>query len=62
MKIRVALIDDHTIVREGLRSILEREPDIEIVGEAGDGRSAIRIAGEKKPAAKPETKPAKPAK
>ncbi len=39
---RVLLADDHTIVRQGLRSILEREPDIEIVAEAADGREAVR--------------------
>jgi len=42
--IRVLLADDHTIVRQGLRSILEREPDLEVVGEAGDGREAVRMA------------------
>ncbi len=42
--IRVLLADDHTIVRQGLRSILEREPDLEVVGEAADGREAVRKA------------------
>ena len=43
-KTRVLLADDHTIVRQGLRSILEQERDIEVVGEAADGREAIRKA------------------
>jgi two-component system, NarL family, response regulator NreC len=37
MTIRLYLVDDHTIVREGLRAILQNEPDLKIVGEAGDG-------------------------
>ena len=41
-KIRVLLVDDHTVVRQGLRRILETDDEIEIVGEAGDGRSADR--------------------
>lgn len=43
-KIRVMLVDDHGIVREGLRSILSLNPDIEVVGEASDGRDAIEKA------------------
>jgi two-component system, NarL family, response regulator DegU len=39
-KIRVLLVDDHTVVRQGLRRILETDEEIEIVGETGDGRSA----------------------
>lgn len=41
-KIRVLIADDHEIVREGLRSILAMEPDIELVGEAKDGIEAIQ--------------------
>jgi DNA-binding NarL/FixJ family response regulator len=40
---RVLLVDDHPIVRHALRTMLEREPDIEIVGEAADGRGAIQL-------------------
>lgn len=40
-EIRVLLVDDHRILREGLRSLLERQPDIKVVGEAGDGLEAI---------------------
>ncbi len=45
-KIRVLLADDHTILREGIRSLLEDEPDILVVGEAEDGHSVIRMACE----------------
>jgi len=44
MSIRVLLSDDHRIMREGLRSLLEKEPDIELVGEAEDGRSTLELA------------------
>lgn len=41
--IRVALVDDHTVLRAGARRILEDEPDIEVVGEAGDGAEALDL-------------------
>jgi two-component system, NarL family, response regulator NreC len=47
--IRVLLADDHNVLREGLRSLLEREPDIQVVGEAADGRSAVRLFEELAP-------------
>ena len=43
-KIRVLLADDHTILRDGIRSLLEDESDMEVVGEAEDGHSAVRMA------------------
>ena len=43
-KIRVLLVDDHTVVRQGLRRILETDEEIEIIGEAGDGRTAVELA------------------
>jgi two-component system response regulator NreC len=43
-KIRVLLADDHTIVRKGLRSLLDGEAEIEVVGEAEDGREALEKA------------------
>ena len=43
-KIRVLLADDHTIVRQGLRVLLEAEPDIVVVGEAESGRQAVQLA------------------
>jgi NarL family two-component system response regulator LiaR len=47
--IRVMLVDDHEIVRRGLRSYLETEADFEVVGEAGDGEEAVRLAAELAP-------------
>jgi NarL family two-component system response regulator LiaR len=43
-KIRVLLADDHVLVREGTRELLEREEDIEVVAEAGDGEEAVHLA------------------
>ena len=48
-KIRVFLVDDHTVVRQGLRRILESDDEIEIIGEAGDGRSAIELVQKLRP-------------
>ena len=47
--IRVLLADDHVLVREGLRALLAKEADIQVVAEAGDGREAIRSAREMRP-------------
>ncbi len=49
MSIRILLIDDHKIVREGLRSLLEKEPDIEVIADAEDGRTALELVEEMKP-------------
>jgi len=46
MAIKVLIVDDHRITREGIRSMLEREPDMKVLGEAEDGRSATRMARE----------------
>ncbi|MBI4319033.1 MAG: response regulator transcription factor [Chloroflexi bacterium] len=48
-KIRVMLADDHTLLREGIRVLLEAQPDIEVVAEAADGRQAVAKAHELKP-------------
>jgi DNA-binding NarL/FixJ family response regulator len=48
-KIKVLLVDDHQIVREGLRALLVNAPDMEVVGEASDGRDAIDLAGKLNP-------------
>ena len=48
--IRVLLVDDHTIVRQGLRSLLESYPNIAVVGEASDGEEALASAGKLQPA------------
>lgn len=46
MSIRILLADDHGIIRQGLRSLLEKQPDIEVVGEADDGRNALALVQE----------------
>jgi DNA-binding NarL/FixJ family response regulator len=48
-EISVLLADDHVVVRQGLRSLLSAEPDIEVVGEAGDGRQAVQMAAALRP-------------
>jgi two-component system response regulator NreC len=48
-KIRVLLADDHTILRDGIRSLLEDEPDMVVIGEAEDGRMAVRMASQLEP-------------
>ena len=47
--IRVLIVDDHEVVREGLRSILATDEDVELVGEAADGSEAVRLAAELSP-------------
>lgn len=49
MNIRVVLADDHKIIREGLRAILSGQPDIDVVGDANDGLSAIEQVRQLKP-------------
>ncbi len=48
-KIKVIIADDHQIVRDGLRSLLEKEPDLEVLATVEDGRSTVRMAEELKP-------------
>jgi len=48
-KITVLLVDDHSLVRRGFRRMLEDESDIEVVGEAGDGEEAIKLAKQARP-------------
>jgi two-component system response regulator NreC len=48
-KIRILLADDHTLLRNGIRALLEDEQDITVVGEAEDGREAVRLAIQLKP-------------
>ncbi len=48
-KLRILLADDHTLVRQGLRKLIEARPEWEVVAEAGDGREAVRHALELKP-------------
>jgi NarL family two-component system response regulator LiaR len=48
-KIKVLIADDHAVVREGTRQILEQETDMTVVAEAGDGEETVRLAGAFKP-------------
>jgi len=47
--VRIVLADDHTIVRHGLRLVLERQPDFAVVGEASNGREAVDIIAQENP-------------
>ena len=49
MAIKIILADDHKIVRQGLRNMLEQETDLEVIGEADDGRMAVRLVQELSP-------------
>lgn len=48
-KIKILIADDHAVVREGTRQILEQNPDLQVVAEASDGEEAVRLVGETKP-------------
>ena len=48
-RLRILLADDHTVVRQGLRKVLEERPEWEVVAEAGDGREAVRQAEQHRP-------------
>ncbi|MFH1596820.1 MAG: response regulator transcription factor [Pseudomonadota bacterium] len=50
MKAGILLVEDHQIVREGLAALLEKQPDLKVVGQAADGRTAVRLARELRPA------------
>lgn len=49
MSTKVLLVDDHALIREGLRSLLEKQPDVQVVGEAEDGRRAKELVAELSP-------------
>jgi two-component system, NarL family, response regulator LiaR len=49
MKTRILIVDDHAMLREGMRNLLEKEKDFDLVGEAADGEEAVRLAGKLKP-------------
>jgi DNA-binding NarL/FixJ family response regulator len=48
-KIRILLADDHALLREGTRELLEREEDLQVVAEAGDGEEAVRLTESQRP-------------
>jgi two-component system, NarL family, response regulator LiaR len=47
--IRVLIVDDHSVVRQGLRMFLSLDPDLEVAGEAADGAEAVRLARQLRP-------------
>ena len=47
--VRVVVVDDQAVIRAGLRMIVDHEPDLTVIGEAGDGAEAVRVAGELRP-------------
>ena len=49
-KIKVLIVDDHPLFRQGLRQVVENDSRFELVAEAGDGETALRLITEKKPA------------
>jgi len=49
MSVKVLLVDDHAIIREGLRSLLEKQPDMEVVADVDDGRRAVELVRELSP-------------
>ncbi|MHC4337135.1 MAG: response regulator, partial [Planctomycetota bacterium] len=49
MSIRILLVDDHKMMREGLRLLIDKELGMEVIGEAKDGRTGVRMARELKP-------------
>ena len=48
-EISIVLVDDHPLVRRALRDILEKEPDLHVIGEAGDGQEAVAMTSEHRP-------------
>ena len=48
-RIRILLADDHALVREGTRELLERESDMVVVAEANDGEEAVQLVAQKQP-------------
>ena len=48
-EIRIVIADDHPIMRQGLRQVIEMEPDLNVVGEAGDGSEALRVIEQLRP-------------
>ena len=49
VKTSILIVDDHAMLREGMRNLLEQEKDFELIGEASDGEEAVELAREHKP-------------
>ena len=49
MSIRILIADDHTVVAEGLKHLIEAQPELEVIGIVPDGREAVRLAKETQP-------------
>ena len=49
MSTRIVLVEDHKMVRDSLRAVLASQPDMEVVAEAGDGRTAVETVGQQRP-------------
>ena len=49
MTVRLLIADDHKLMREGLRALIEKEPDMQVVGEADDGKTTVALAGKSNP-------------
>jgi two-component system, NarL family, response regulator NreC len=49
LPLRILIADDHTVVRDGLRAVLDQQPDMQVVAEASDGRECVRLAEEHAP-------------
>ena len=49
MGVRILLVEDHVVMREGLRGLISQQADMEVVGEAGDGNEAVELARRLKP-------------
>ncbi len=49
MKTRILIVDDHALFRDGLRMLIDHEPDMEVVGEAENGQKAVSLARELRP-------------
>ena len=55
--IRLLIVDDHPVVRDGLRGMFSGDPEFEVVGEASDGAEAIELAGRLSPGRDPDGPP-----
>lgn len=49
VKVRIMIADDHPLIRQALRNVIEKEPDFEVIAEAGNGEEAVKLSGELSP-------------